>query len=275
MIEINKIYNDDCMNILKSIDDNSIDLVVTDCPYHIVSGGCSNGAYGDGNGIFTKRHHEPKGILNSRRGYKGNYYSDNTKHISLCGVLNDYDPTTYVRQGKLFKHNDIEFSDWLGEVYRVLKDTTHCYIMINARNLKELQTEAEKVGFEFQQILIWDKGNATPNKYYLNAFEMILMLRKGNAKNINNMGTTNIIRTKNIIGNKYHPTEKPTELMEILVENSSNENDLVLDLFMGSGSTIIACRNLNRKFIGIEIDEKYFDIAKKRLETEKQQLKLF
>lgn len=264
MIEINKIYNDDCMNILKSIDDNSIDLVVTDCPYHIVSGGCSNGAYGDGNG----RREYVKDEQTGRQVLKG------TKHINLGGqVLNDN--STYARQGKLFKHNDIEFKDWLPEVYRVLKDNTHCYIMINARNLKDLQTEAEKIGFEFQQILIWDKGNATPNRYYLNAFEMILMLRKGNAKNINNMGTTNIIRTRNIIGNKYHPTEKPTELMEILVKNSTNENDLVLDLFMGSGSTIIACRNLNRNFIGIEIDKTFFDIAKKRLETEKQQLKLF
>lgn len=274
-----KLYNDDCLNILKDIDDKSVDLVITDCPYHIVSGVCSTGAYGDGNGIFTKQHHEPKGILNHRREYErdaqtGRQVLKGTKHINLGGqVLNDN--ITYTRQGKLFKHNDIEFKDWLPEVYRVLKDNTHCYIMINARNLKDLQVEAEKVGFSFQQILIWDKGNATPNRYYLNAFEMILMLRKGNAKNINNMGTTNIIRTKNIIGNKYHPTEKPVELMEILVENSSNENDLVMDCFMGAGATAIACRNLNRNFIGIEIDERYFTKAQERLEKEKQQLKLF
>lgn len=272
------LFNGDCLDILKKITDKSIDLVITDCPYHIVSGGCSTGAYGNGNGIFTKQHHEPKRILNRRRiGYRqnGGYYIEGTKHIDLGGVLSDNDPTTYAIQGKLFKHNDIEFKDWLPEVYRVLKDNTHCYIMINARNLKDLQIEAEKVGFEFQQILIWDKGNATPNRYYLNAFEMILMLRKGNAKNINNMGTTNIIRTKNIIGNKFHPTEKPVELMEILVENSSNENDLVMDCFMGAGATGIACRNLNRNFIGIEIDERYYKIAQDRIEKEKQQLKLF
>lgn len=243
MIEINKIYNDDCLNILKTIEDKSIDLVITDCPYHIVSGGCTH----------YPREDEPSGIFNRRR----TLTKSNAKN------------------GKLFDYNDIEFKDWLPEVYRVLKDNTHCYIMINARNLKDLQTEAEKVGFEFQQILIWDKGNATPNRYYLNAFEMILMLRKGSAKNINNMGTTNIIRTKNIIGNKYHPTEKPVELMEVLVENSSNENDLVMDCFMGAGATAIACRNLNRNFIGIEIDERYYKIAEDRIKTEKQQLKLF
>ena len=238
-----KLYNDDCLNILKTIEDKSIDLVITDCPYHIVSGGCTH----------YPREDEPSDIFNRRR----TLTKSNAKN------------------GKLFDYNDIEFKDWLPEVYRVLKDNTHCYIMINARNLKDLQTEAEKVGFEFQQILIWDKGNATPNRYYLNAFEMILMLRKGSAKNINNMGTTNIIRTKNIIGNKYHPTEKPVELMEILVENSSNENDLVMDCFMGAGATGIACRNLNRNFIGIEIDERYYKIAQDRIEKEYNQLKLF
>ena len=182
-----KLYNEDCLIALKEIPDESIDCVVTDCPYHIVSGGCSNGAYGNGNGI-----------------------------------LNDSDSTTYTRQGKLFKHNDIKFEEWLPEIYRILKQDTHCYIMINPRNLAELQTKAERVGFKFQNILIWYKNNATPNKYYLNAYEMILMLRKGKAKNINNMGTKNVLQINNIIGNKKHPTEKPVELMEILINNSTD-----------------------------------------------------
>lgn len=131
--------------------------------------------------------------------------------------------------------------------------------------MKDLQIEAEKTGFKFQNILIWNKGNATPNRYYLNSYEMILMLRKGNAKNINNMGTKNILDIKNIIGNKTHPTEKPVALNKILIENSSNENDTILDPFMGTGSCGIACMNLNRNFIGFEIDEKYFNIAKERI----------
>ena len=217
-----KLYNDDCLKTFKEIPDESIDLVVTDCPYHIVSGGCSNGEYGNGNGIFTKSN-EPSGIFNRKvvGKNKHGYILDGTKHISLYGCLNDNDSTTYARQGKLFKHNDIKFEEWLPEVYRVLKQDTHCYIMVNARNLAELQTKAEKVGFKFQNILIWFKNNATPNKYYLNAYEMILMLRKGKAKNINNMGTKNVLQINNIIGNKKHPTEKPVELMEILIENSS------------------------------------------------------
>ena len=228
------IYNKDCLDVLKNIPDNSIDLVVTDCPYKIVSGGCTN----------VPRKDEPSGIFNRRSAFT----QQNAK------------------SGKLFDFNDIEFKDWLPDVYRILKPNTHCYIMINSRNLKELQQECENVGFKFQQLIVWDKGNVTPNRYYLNSCEFILMLRKGKAKNINNMGTKNILKISNIIGNKTHPTEKPVELMEVLVNNSSQENELVIDPFMGVGSTGLACIKNNRNFIGIEIDENYFNIAKSRLE---------
>lgn len=79
-------------------------------------------------------------------------------------------------------------------------------------------------------------------------------------------GTKNILRIPNILGNKKHPTEKPVELLKLLIENSSNEGDIVMDCFMGSGSTGIACINTNRKFVGIEIDKKYYDIAVERIQ---------
>ena len=231
------LYKGDCLEILKDIPDKSVDLIVTDCPYRIVQGGCTN----------IPRKDEPSGIFNRRNTFT----------------------QANAKSGKLFDNNDIEFKDWLPDVYRVLKDDTHCYIMINARNLKDLQQAAEDVGFKFQNILIWNKGNATPNRYYLNAYEMILMLRKGKAKNINNMGCKNIIDIKNIRGGKLHPTEKPVELNKVFIENSSNEGDLVIDPFMGAGACGVACIELNRNFIGIEIDEKYFNIAKERLNENK------
>ena len=64
---------------------------------------------------------------------------------------------------------------------------------------------------------------------------------------------------------KYHPTQKPVELLEWLIRTYSNENEIVLDNTMGSGSTGVACMNTKRKFIGIEMEEKYFEIAKKRI----------
>lgn len=240
---IGKITCADCLEVLKNIPDESIDLVCTDCPYHIVSGGCTN----------IPRKDEPSGIFNRRLARN----AENAK------------------TGKLFSHNDIEFEEWLPELYRVLKNWSHCYIMINARNLAELQNKAEKVGFVFQQLLVWNKGNATPNRYYLNACEFILMLRKGSARNINNMGTKNILSVPNIIGNKCHPTEKPVELMEVLIANSTNENDIVLEPFAGAGATCIAARNLKRRFIGIEIDEQYAKVANERLEQAQRQQMLF
>ena len=254
---------------------NSIDLLLTDCPYHIVSGGCSTWEYGN------KKQGTPSWILERTRPIKkdakGNKYYTESKHISLCWVLNDYDATTYARQGKLFKHNEIKFSEWLPLVYDMLKEWCHAYIMINWRNLKELQEEAEKVWFQYQQLLVRDKGNATPNRYYLNACEFILMLRKGKARSINNMWTKNILRVPNIIWNKKHPTEKPVELMKILIENSTNEWDLVFDPFMWAWATALACRELNRNYIGTEIDERYYKVIQERLKEQEliQQQRLF
>ena len=246
MIEIDncKLYNGNSIELLKEIPDNSIDLVATDCPYHIVSGGCTKGAYGNNKGRNIVTLEEEKNLKN-------------------------------FKAGKIFEHNDVEFEEWLPEIYRVLKEETHCYIMINGRNLAELQTKAEKVGFIFQQLLIWDKGNATPNKWYLQACEFILMLRKGGAKNINNLGTKTLLTIPNIHGNKLHPTEKPVSLMEILIDNSTKTNEIVLDPFMGSGTTGVACANLGRQFIGMELDEEYFDIACERIKNETKQLTLF
>ena len=230
------LYNDDCLNVFKTINDNSIDLIVSDIPYKIVSGGCTK---------------DPVKIRA-------------TKFVG--GMLDRYNPAGHdlIKSGKIFKHNDIKFSEFLPSLYRILKDDSHCYLMVNGRNLNELQNESEKVGFKYQNLLVWDKGNATPNKWYMNACEFILFLRKGKAKNINNLGSKTILSVPNV-RNKMHPTEKPVELMQILIENSSNENDTVLDPFMGCGSTGIACLNTNRNFIGIELDKTYFDIAQNRI----------
>ena len=174
----------------------------------------------------------------------------------------------FARSGGMFEHNSIEFAEWLPEIYRLLKDGTHAYIMINGRNLAELQLEAQKVGFEYQNTLIWEKGTVTPNRYYMQQCEFILMLSKRPARTINKPGTSNIFHVQNNIRDKQHPTGKPVELMEAFIENSSNPNATVLDPFMGSGTTARACKDLGRNFIGFEINQKYVDIANKRLQQE-------
>ena len=74
-----------------------------------------------------------------------------------------------------------------------------------------------------------------------------------------------IKKTKDENGKNIHDTEKPIELMQILVENSSKEGDLVLDPFIGVGATAMACININRQYIGFELDEEYYNIANKRI----------
>lgn len=216
----------DCLEIMKDIPDESIDLIITDPPYKIVQGGCTN------------------------------------KAVRLKGSNQEQ-----LKKGTLFNNNSIKFSEWVPEVYRVLKNNSHCYIMSNDRNINELLNVCKNTGFKLLNILVWGKSKHSPNRYYMKNCEFIVFLRKGKAKNINNMGTKQLLLVNNV-ENKRHPSEKPIELMKILIENSSNENDVVLDCFMGIGTTGVACKKLNRNFIGIELDEKYFNIAKERIENE-------
>lgn len=222
MIEFNKIYNDDCMEILKGFKDESVDLIVTDPPYKVISGGKPH------------KKGQPSGMLSK----------------------ND---------GKIFEYNDIKPEQWIPELYRVLKQDTQCYIMTNTINLENYLRICREIGFRLHNVLMWKKNNVTPSRWYMKNGEFVLFLRKGKAKTINNVGSKMIHEFDNIIGNKIHPTEKPIGLMQMYIENSSSENDIVLDPFMGAGSSALACINLNRKYIGIEIDKEYYEIAKERI----------
>ena len=97
--------------------------------------------------------------------------------------------------------------------------------------------------------------------------EYTLFFRKGKAKYINDIGGSKTVHSfNNIIGNKLQPTQKPIDLMEFYINNSTNENDIVLDPFMGSGSTLVACKNLRRNGIGIELYEVIYNIALTRVD---------
>lgn len=176
-------------------------------------------------------------------------------------------------RGKVFQYNDIKPEQYIPEFYRILKDSSHCYIMTNHVNLQNILNCATSCGFKFIKSLIWDKGNKIMGQYYMSQFEYILFFRKGKGKKINNCGTSDILsipnkKTKDKNGNNIHDTEKPIKLMEILVENSSKEMDVCLDPFMGSCPVGIACKKLKRNFLGFELDEHYFQISKERLGVE-------
>ena len=231
------LYNCNCLDKFSEIQDKSVDLIVTDPPY-----------------------------LTTSRGSAGNSGGMMQKELNL--------------KGQVFQYNSIDCSKYAPEFYRVLKLNTHCYVMTNHINLIHMLNVFTSVGFTFTKSLIWDKGNKIMGKYYMSQFEYILFFRKGGDRAINDCGISDILSIPNIKlkdenGNNYHDTEKPVPLMEILVKNSSNKGELVLDPFMGIGSTGIACKNLGRNFIGCEIDKKYFDIAEKRINNSTTTKKLF
>lgn len=171
-----------------------------------------------------------------------------------------------LKNGTLFGKNEIKFDEWIPLLYNKVKDGAHVYIMCNDRNMREVLNVAHESKFKLLNILTWKKTKHNPNRYYLKNSEFIIMLRKGKAVNINNMGTFQVLEVPNV-NKKLHPSDKPVDLMKILVENSSNVGDIVLDPFMGAGSTGVATMLAGgREFVGIEIDNGYFDIAKSRIE---------
>lgn len=103
--------------------------------------------------------------------------------------------------------------------------------------------------------ILVDSQNRKPNEYKDNGLRYPLQI---------------IQFKRDILTSNLHPTQKPLELMEYLVKTYTNEGDTVLDFTMGSGTTGVACKNLNRNFIGIELDETYFNLAKKRIENSSQ-----
>jgi site-specific DNA-methyltransferase (adenine-specific) len=222
-----KLYNKDCLEVLNRLEDNSIDLLITDPPYPVTS----RGSAGNSGGMMQK---------------------------------------DVNKKGKVFQFNDIKCEDYAPEFFRILKDGSHCYVMTNHVNLINMLNTFTNCGFHFIKCLIWNKGNKIMGQYYMSQFEYILFFRKGKGVKINNCGTSDILsipnkKKKDENGKNLHDTEKPVELMEILVGNSSKENDTVIDPFMGIGATGVACKNLNRDFIGVELDEHYFNIAKDRI----------
>ena len=158
----------------------------------------------------------------------------------------------------------------LTEFMRVMKKP-NIYIWCNHKQIPMyLDFFVNKNGCAFD-ILIWNKTNATPlfNNKYLTDKEYCLYFRKGGYCNPKDYESAKTVFQQPInIKDKEtfkHPTCKPTNIIKTIIENSSKPNDIVLDCFMGSGTTAIACKELNRNYIGFEIDEKWCKVANDRL----------
>lgn len=169
----------------------------------------------------------------------------------------------YANDGQLIMAT-VPFPAMMAAIHGALATDADCYVMANDKNVHPLTDAALKNGFQFHNLLVWDKVTPTANRWYMKNLEFTLYLWKGRARTINNPSSKQLIRG-GIDKVSGHPTEKPVYLMAEYIANSSKRGETVLDPFMGSGTTGVAAVGLGRKFVGIELDEGYFDIACQRV----------
>jgi len=226
-MELNKIYKGDCYELIKQIDDKSIDLIITDPPYELKSM--------RGGGFMKKKENQQW-----------------TNDITGTNLDKGIDKKM--------------FEEWV----RVMKKI-NIYIWCNKEQVIEyIDFFVKEKGCNWE-LLIWHKKDpiAFCGTHYLIDKEYCLYFWESGAKvHIPfDRGNTVFTENKNITDKKLygHPTIKPLHFIETLVLNSSEEGDVVLDTFIGSGTTAVACKHTNRQFIGFEINEEYYKIAVDRV----------
>ncbi|EGQ8146796.1 TPA: site-specific DNA-methyltransferase [Vibrio parahaemolyticus] len=144
------------------------------------------------------------------------------------------------------------FESLLQEMYRVLKKNSHFYLFCDQETMFVIKPIAEKVGFKFWKPIVWDKVTIGMGYHYRARHEYILFFEKGKRK-LNDLGVPDILQSKRVY--RGYPTEKPVDLLEVLISQSSTEGELVMDPFFGSGSTLVAAKKLNRNYIGCDISD--------------------
>jgi len=250
-MEINKVYCMDALEFLKQIPDSSVDLVLTDPPYNIS---------------------------------KENDNRDRSKLSSP--IMRRESPLRYDfgEWDNMSRDVFIDFTkQWLKECCRVLKDGGTIISFFNKEDISLLGWEAKQFGIRTRTIFTWCKSNPVPSfrkVNYLSATEYLWIGSKGtkswifNFKQQKEMKNFMVTSNKSAYGETKHPTEKPLSLINHLIEIHSNKGDVVLDCFAGSGTTAVACIELERNFIVIEKDTKYFKMCEDRIKPLLQQTKL-
>jgi len=220
-MELNTIYNEDCIEGMKNIESNSIDLIVTDPPYLVKY---KTGRRKDKSHKFTKE------------------------------ILND--------------DNEQLLKDYIAECYRIMKDDTAMYMFCSSNKVDFFKQELEQY-FTIKNMIIWVKNNHTAGDLqsaFGRKYEIIFLVNKGRSK-FNGTRLTDVWEFKRVAGKgQLHQNQKPIEMIEQCIEKHSNENDVVFDGFMGSGTTAVASVNKNRRYLGFELDKEYYDIASNRID---------
>ena len=223
-----KIYNGDCLEIMDTLIEEGIkvDCILTDPPYMIAR--------------------------------KNNFHTMGRKGIDF----GEWD-------------KDVDLFSWLDRIPKLLSKNGSVVIFNDWKNLGDIARYCESLGLEIKDLLRWEKTNPMPrnrDRRYITDYECAIWLVNKKSKWVFNRLDEKYQRPKFeypvVSGNEktMHTTQKPVKLMEEIIRVHTKKDNTILDCFMGSGSTGVACANANRKFIGIELDNNYFDIASKRIE---------
>lgn len=215
ILQTNKIYNIDCMDGFKYLDDNSIDLILIDPPYFL-----------------------PATHYQTRKKFSRNF--------SDLGMLDHF------------------FRDIFREFGRIIKETGRIYIFCDGQSYPLFYYHLYPFCKSIRP-LIWDKKVSINGYSWRHQHELIIFAEMQKSKPVPT-GDGDILKCSAVkVDKRKHPAEKPTELLKRLIEKSSEEGDIILDCFAGSGSTLIVAKELNRKWIGFEKSREYFEIAEKNL----------
>lgn len=217
---MNKIYNMDCIEGAKEyIKDDSVDLMICDPPYNLGYGGTT---------------------------------SKLTKKARFGLIKND---NLSDKGYRMFSFK------WLEQAYRILKTGSHLYVFIDWRMYPLLNIWMKRVGFQIKNVIVWDKTYCSMGNYYRYQYELIIFAWKGKQANrliMKKRNVSDIWPIKKVPAHKMkHPTQKPEEIMKKIIYHSSKEGDLIVDFFAGSGVVGKVAEEMNRDYIGFEIDEKY------------------
>ena len=232
-----ELWNGDCLELMNNIPDKSIDMILCDLPYGTTK--CK----WDVVIPFDKLWEQYNRII-----------KDN-------GAILLFGSEPFSSELRLSNKENYKY-DW---IWDKVKPNGHLVAKYRPMQRTENISVFGKGKLNYYPIMV-DRDKPKKSKEYSRT-EIMGVISNSTEKIVNKKYPQNVLIYSNASQkNKLHQTQKPVELLEYLIKTYTKENDLVLDNCMGSGSTGVACKNLNRKFIGIELDENYFNIAKERID---------
>lgn len=180
-------------------------------------------------------------------------------------------------QFEKMENDDKIDTSFIPKIDKVTKDNSALYLFTRWDVYPEWLKAVKQSDFKVKNCIVWDKvkhGLGDLQKSYAPTHEFIIYAVKGENE-INGKRPQDIMRDRRVLhGEKQHPAEKPVSLISELIKNSSDKGDIVLDPFAGSGSTLVAAEIHDRNYIGIEIAEKFVDLARKRIKESESQKKI-